>query len=111
MNRLMKELAPYEEKKLLQIGCFNIGCVLTDMEPFYDSSWPDLEYLPMETFDEQLDAAIEKGDLPGLLLGTAEESGMNWSPGKFARIRELGESSLYRVLYRDALYTIYVPEE
>ena len=111
LNRLMKELAPYEGKKLLQIGCFNIGCVLTDMEPFYDSSWPDLEYLPMETFDEQLDAAIEKGDLPVLLLGTAEESGMNWSPGKFARIRELGESSLYRVLYRDALYTIYVPEE
>ncbi len=109
LERLMKELAPYEDEKLLQIGCFNIGCVLTDMEPFYDSSWPDLEYLPMEEFEGQLEEAVREGELPVLLLGTAEESGINWSPAKYQMIQKLGESSLYRTLCVDELYTIYVP--
>ena len=111
LNRLMEELAPYKEQKLLQIGCFNIGCVLTDMKPFYDSSWPDLEYLPMREFKEQLENALADGQAPVLLLGTVEESGMNWSPSRYAMIKELGESSAYRTLYVDELYTIYVPVE
>ena len=111
LNRLMEELAPYKEQKLLQIGCFNIGCVLTDMKPFYDSSWPDLEYLPMSEFKEQLENALADGQAPVLLLGTVEESGMNWSPSRYAMIKELGESSAYRTLYVDELYTIYVPVE
>ena len=109
LDKLMEVLKPYEEEKLLQIGCFNIGCVLTDMEPFYNSSWPDLEYLPMEEFEGQLARAVEEEELPVLLLGTAEESGMNWSPSKYQMIQQLGESSLYRLLYVDPLYTIYVP--
>ena len=109
LNRLMEELKPYEEEKLLQIGCFNVGVVLTDMKPFFGSSWPDLEYLPMADFEAGLDEAIENGKLPVLLLGTLEESGMNWSPSKFARIKELGESELYQTLYVDEIYTIYVP--
>ena len=111
LNRLMEELAPYKEQKLLQIGCFNIGCVLTDMKPFYDSSWPDLEYLPMSEFKDQLENALADGQAPVLLLGTVEASGMNWSPSRYAMIRELGESSAYRTLYVDELYTIYVPVE
>ena len=46
-----------------------------------------------------------------LLLGTVEASGMNWSPSRYAMIKELGESSAYRTLYVDELYTIYVPVE
>ena len=111
LNRLMEELAPYQDQKLLQIGCFNIGCVLTDMKPFYDSSWPDLEYLPTSEFKEQLEKALAEGQAPVLLLGTVEESGMNWSPSRYAMIKELGESSAYRTLYVDELYTIYVPVE
>lgn len=109
LNRLMEELAPYQDQKLLQIGCFNIGCVLTDMKPFYDSSWPDLEYLPTSEFKEQLENALAEDQAPVLLLGTVEESGMNWSPSRYAMIKELGESSAYRTLYVDELYTIYVP--
>ena len=60
------------------------------MEPFYDSSWPDLEYLPMEEFEGQLARAVEEEELPVLLLGTAEESGMNWSPSKYQMIQQLG---------------------
>lgn len=110
LDRLMVLLEPYSEYKLLQLGSFNAGCVITDMKPFFDSSWPDLEYLTMDRFNSQLKEGLESGDYPVIILADMEQdmSGF-WNLDKYETAKALGESELYRVLYSDNWYTIYVP--
>lgn len=110
IDRLQELLLPYEEYELLQLGSFNIGCVITDMKPFFDSSWPDLEYLTMDRFHTQLEQGIKEGDLPVIVLGDmkGDKSGF-WNKEKYQIAVSLGESELYQKLYEDQWYVIYVP--
>lgn len=111
IDRLKELLKPYSDYKLLQLGSFNIGCVITDMKPFFDSSWPDLEYLTMEHFNEELEKGISKGDYPVIVLGdmNQDKSGF-WNIEKYNRAVALGESDQYTKLYSDQWYVIYVPK-
>lgn len=110
IDRLQELLSPYEEYELLQLGSFNIGCVITDMKPFFDSSWPDLEYLTMDRFHSQLEQGITEGNLPVIVLGDmkGDKSGF-WNKEKYKIAVSLGESDLYKKLYEDQWYVIYVP--
>lgn len=111
LDRLVDLLEPYKDYELLQLGSFNAGCVITDMKPFFDSSWPDLEYLTMDRFNSQLAKGIEEGNFPIIVLGDMEQdkSGF-WNMEKYKAALELGESDLYTKLYSDEWYVIYVPK-
>lgn len=112
LDQLAELLEPYKDYKLLQLGSFNVGCVITDMKPFFDSSWPDLEYLTMDRFKSQLDQGIKEGDYPVIVLGDMAGDGSGfWNKEKLKIAVELGESDLYTKLYADKWYVIYVPKQ
>lgn len=112
INRLAELLEPYKDYELLQLGSFNVGCVITDMKPFFDSSWPDLEYLTMDRFNSQLKEGLEKGNYPVIVLGDmAQDQSGFWNKDKRKIAVELGESDLYTKLYADEWYIIYVPKK
>lgn len=110
IDRLQELLEPYDTYELLQLGSFNIGCVITNMKPFFDSSWPDLEYLTMDRFESQLKKGIEEGNLPVIVLADikGDMSGF-WNKEKYKIALSLGESERYQKLYEDQWYVIYVP--
>ncbi|MFA9376718.1 MAG: hypothetical protein ACERKZ_08185 [Lachnotalea sp.] len=110
LDRLLDLLEPYQDYELLQLGSFNVGSVMTDMKPFFDSSWPDLEYLTMDRFNSQLAKGIEVGNYPVIVLGdmNQDKSGF-WNMEKYQAAIKLGESDLYTKLYADEWYVIYVP--
>jgi hypothetical protein len=112
IDRLELLLEPYQDYELLQLGSFNVGCVITDMKPFFDSSWPDLEYLTMDRFHSQLKEGLEEGNYPVIVLGdmVQDQSGF-WNKDKLRIAVELGESDLYTKLYADEWYVIYVPKK
>ncbi|MGN0334359.1 MAG: glycosyltransferase family 39 protein [Lachnospiraceae bacterium] len=109
VNRLMKLLEPYEEKELLTIGAFNIGCNVTDMKPFFDSAWADLDYLTMEEFHEVLQEKLAEGNVPVIVIATEKINGPYWVPEKIEYLEELVSSELYGTLYTDEWYSVYVP--
>jgi hypothetical protein len=112
LDRLVELLKPYNDYQLLQLGSFNAGCVITDMKPFFDSSWPDLEYLTMDRFNSQLEKGIEEGNYPVIVLGdmNQDKSGF-WNMDKYEIAVSLGESEKYSKLYEDEWYVIYVPRQ
>lgn len=112
IDRLQELLEPYNEYELLQLGSFNIGCVITDMKPFFDSSWPDLEYLTIDRFNSQLEQGIKDENLPVIVLGDMEGdmSGF-WNKDKYNIAVSLGEGDKYTKLYEDQWYVVYVPNQ
>ncbi|OYO90929.1 hypothetical protein CG709_12965, partial [Lachnotalea glycerini] len=102
IDRLQVLLKPYNNYELLQLGGFNIGCVITDMKPFFDSSWPDLEYLTMDRFKDQLSEGMQKENYPVIVLGdmNQDKSGF-WNMDKYSIAVSLGESDKYTKLYED----------
>ncbi|RDY31791.1 hypothetical protein [Lachnotalea glycerini] len=112
IDRLQVLLKPYNNYELLQLGGFNIGCVITDMKPFFDSSWPDLEYLTMDRFKDQLSEGMQKENYPVIVLGdmNQDKSGF-WNMDKYSIAVSLGESDKYTKLYEDKWYVIYVPKQ
>jgi hypothetical protein len=111
LDRLTELLEPYKDYKLLSLGGFNVGYVITDMKPFFDSSWPDLEYLTMDRFQGQLAEGIQEGNYPVIVLGDmAQDQSGFWNKEKLKIAVELGESDLYTKLYSDKWYVVYVPK-
>lgn len=112
IDRLEELLAPYEEYKLMTLGSFNVGYVITDMEPFFNSSWPDLEYLSLKEFNEYLENAKISGDYPVIVMGDmAQDMSGYWNMDKYYRTLEFANNEVYEKLYEDKWYTVYVPKK
>lgn len=111
VNRLIGLLEPYEELELLTIGAFNIGCNVTDMKPFFDSAWADLDYLTMEEFTQVLQEKIEAGQLPVIVIGTEKINGDYWVPEKIEYLETLTKTELFETKYQDEWYAVYVPAQ
>lgn len=109
VTRLMELLAPYEDRELLTIGAFNVGCNVTDMKPFFDSAWADLDYLSMEEFHSVLEEKISQGNVPVIVIATEKINGAYWVPEKIEDLKELVATDLYQTLYSDEWYSVYVP--
>lgn len=111
LNRLMEQLAPYEDHELITIGNFTAAQAMTDMKPFFRSSWPDLDYLVNSLFEETLTEKLDAGIYPVVVIATEEVNGAYWMPEKVERLRELVAEEPYVKLYEDHLYSLYVPVE
>lgn len=111
INRLIKLLAPYEDKELLTIGAFNVGHNVTNMKTFFDSAWSDLDYLSMEEFQTVLDTKLSAGELPVIVIATTEINGAYWVPEKIEILEELVQTELFETIYTDKWYSVYAPVE
>ncbi len=110
LNRLQEQLAPYGEYELITIGNFTAAQAMTDMKPFFRSSWPDLDYLVDSLFEETLKEKLARGIYPVVIIATEEVNGPYWMPEKVEILEELVSGEPYRKLYGDHLYSLYVPE-
>lgn len=110
IDDLEKLLKPYSEYKLMTLGSFNIGYVITDMEPFFNSSWPDLEYLSLDEFKEYIQAAKDLGEYPVVVMGDMERNMSGyWNMDKYNITMELVKSDAYKEIYSSPLCQVYVP--
>ena len=109
IHRLMELLAPYDDKELLTIGAFNVGHNVTNMKTFFDSAWSDLDYLSMEEFNTVLETKISQGNVPVIVIATTKINGPYWVPEKIEILEELVQTDLYKTLYTDEWYSVYVP--
>lgn len=109
VNRLIELLAPYGDCELLTIGAFNVGCNVTDMKPFFDSAWADLDYLSMEEFHRVLEQKLAAGNVPVIVIATEKINGAYWVPEKIEELQALTATELYETLYSDEWYSVYVP--
>ncbi len=110
IDRLEELLTPYSEYKLMTLGSFNIGYVITDMEPFFNSSWPDLEYLSMTEFEEYIENAKETNEYPVIVMGDmAQDMSGYWNMDKYYATLEFANCGAYEKLYEDKWYTVYIP--
>lgn len=109
IHRLMELLAPYEDKELLTIGAFNVGHNVTNMKTFFDSAWPDLDYLSMEEFNTVLEMKISQGNVPVIVIATTKINGPYWVPEKIEILEELVQTDLYETIYTDEWYSVYAP--
>lgn len=110
LNRLQEQLEPYEDYELITIGNFTAAQAMTDMKPFFRSSWPDLDYLTMELFEETLEEKLARGIYPVVVIATEEVNGAYWMPEKVEILEELVSEEPYEKLYEDHLYSLYVPK-
>ncbi len=110
LNRLKEQLAPYEACELITIGNFTAAQAMTDMQPFFRSSWPDLDYLVDSLFVETLEEKLARGIYPVVIIATEEVNGPYWMPEKVEILEELVAREPYVKLYEDHLYSLYVPE-
>lgn len=110
LNRLQEQLAPYEDYELITIGNFTAAQAMTDMKPFFRSSWPDLDYLVDSLFEETLREKLAEGIYPVVVIATEEVNGPYWMPEKVEILEGLVAKEPYEKIYGDHLYSLYVPE-
>ncbi len=110
LNRLQEQLEPYEDYELITIGNFTAAQAMTNMKPFFRSSWPDLDYLVDSLFEETLEEKLGNGIYPVVIIATEEVNGPYWMPEKVEMLEQLVAEEPYRKLYEDHLYRLYVPK-
>lgn len=112
LENLVGILKPYEEYQLIALGDFAIGYVITDMVPFFSSTWPDLTSFTIENFQKQLETKLEQHIYPVVVLADVYQKGEYRSKEKIEMVRDyISKSKKYEMTYEDGYYSIYVPVE
>lgn len=111
INELEKELDSLNQEYLLALGDFNIGCVISDMKPFLNRIWLDLESYPEEQFEVDLKRELEEKGEPVILLADVDKNGTYRSQEKYNTTMELIEQKNYSLYYGNDWYRIFVPDK
>lgn len=109
LDELVKVLEPFEDEKLLAYGDFNIGYVITDMEPFFGKIWSDLASYPIEQFEDEMEQGIEKDGYPVILLADIKKNGQYRDMKKLELIEKVIKERTYTVYYENEWYKVYIP--
>lgn len=109
LDELNEVLSNLEGNELLAYGDFNVGYVISDMTPFFERIWSDLESYSLEDFDKDLQAGIEERGYPVILLADVEKDGLYRSAEKLQLIQDVMEEGNYEVYYENEWYQIYIP--
>lgn len=110
IDELERELDSLDNKYLLALGDFNIGCVISDMKPYLDKVWVDLESYPEEQFNIDLKKSLKEKGEPVILLADIDKNGVYRSQEKYDKIIELIEQRNYKLHYDNGWYRIFVPD-
>ena len=112
LEKLVGILKPYDEYQLIAMGDFAIGYVITDMVPFFSSSWPDLTSFSIERFRKEIEKKQEQQIYPVIVLADVYQTGKYRSQEKIEMVMEfISKSEKYKIKYQDEYYRIYVPIE
>lgn len=109
LENLVKILEPYNDCEMITLGDFAIGYVITDMVPFFTSTWPDL--IGLEIFQTQMEMKLEQDMYPVIVLADVYQTGEYRSPEKVEMVLDVIErSEKYKTAYENEYYRIYVPK-
>ena len=112
LKKLVRILDPYSEYQLIALGDFAIGYVITDMVPFFSSSWPDLTSFGIEKFQKELEKKQEQQIYPVIVLADVYQTRIYRSQEKINMVMEFAsKSEKYKMIYQDEYYCIYAPIE
>ncbi|MCB6203662.1 glycosyltransferase family 39 protein [Extibacter muris] len=110
IDELQMVLEPYNEMSLLTYGDFNIGCVITDMQPFISRIWVDLEGYSIESMKKDLRSGIKKRGYPVIVLADLDKNGVYRDASKLNLIESVILEGEYRLLYTNDYYKVYIPK-
>lgn len=108
INQLTEELESFTGEYLLTLGDFNIGCVVSDMKPFLNNVWIDLESYSATQFRKDLAEGLEEKGYPIILLADIEKDGLYRSEEKLEMIENILKDGNYKIYYQNEWYKIYV---
>lgn len=112
INSIITNLEPYSDKELLTFGSFTIGTLITEMKPFFTTTWPDLDSFGYLKFKDQLERKRQQGILPVILIGQFEGAEYR-SQDKYDELMNFIRNNNYEKINQDGLiegvYDFYVP--
>lgn len=112
LDNLVEILEPYGDYELITLGDFSIGYVVTELVPFFTSTWPDLVSFNIESFQRQMEIKLEQDMYPVIVLADVYQTGEYRSPEKIEMVLDVIEKSeKYEIAHEDEYYCIYVPIE
>ncbi len=110
LENLVRLLKPYDDCQLITLGDFSIGYVITDMIPFFSSSWPDLESFEIKNFQKEMKEKLEQHIYPVIVLADVYQTGNYRAPHKVEMVLDVVEKTKkYEIVHEDKYYRIYVP--
>ncbi len=107
LNELKAALDTLDETKLLSYGDCNIGYVISDMEPFLERVWIDLDGYSVESLRKDLGTSIEEKGYPVILIADMNQDGQYRSEEKLEIIKDVIKSGQYKKYYENEWYCIY----
>lgn len=111
IDELDDVLKPLEDRKLLAYGDFNIGYVISDMKPFFEKIWADLESYSQEDFKRDIEMGVMEDGYPVILLADVDQNEQYRDMEKLEMIKKTLDKGKYKVYYENEWYHIYIPEE
>lgn len=108
LNNFIEIMKPYKNEELLSYGSFTIGSLLTDMNPFFKTVWPDLASFSLATFQQQLQEKEKSGVRPVIALVSMEKNNSFNDYNKLALIMKFIAVHNYEIKYKDEYFTVYV---
>lgn len=110
LDNLVKILEPYNDYEMITLGDFAIGYVITDLVPFFTSTWPDL--MGLESLQGQMEMKLEQDIYPVIVLADVYQTGEYRMPQKMEMVLDvIARTEKYKIAYEDEYYRIYVPIE
>lgn len=112
LDSFVKILEPYNDYEMITLGDFAIGYVITNMIPFFTSTWPDLTSFSIESFQRQIEVKLEQDIYPVIVLADVYQTGEDNSPEKIKMVLDvIRRSEKYKMAHEDEYYRVYVPIE
>lgn len=80
------------------------------MPPLLDRIWVDLASYPIDTFETELEEAIEQKGYPVVLIADLDQDGEFRSMEKLEIIKDLLREGEYTEYYKNEWFCVYKPE-
>ena len=109
LDELLQVLNEFEGEELLSYGDCNIGQIIADMPPLLSRIWVDLAGYPIDTFETELEEAIEQKGYPVVLIADLDQDGEFRSMEKLEIIKDLLREGEYTEYYKNEWYCVYKP--
>lgn len=101
-------LKDFQGEELLFMGDFNVGCLVSDMVPFFNVPWPDLLSFSAESFKTQLEQKSSQGMYPVVMMADKEKFSLRDISEKEAILREFMKKENYEKYFQDEYISVYI---
>lgn len=109
LDNIYLALMPFQNMELAYIGEFAAGAVVSDMRPFFEKAWPDLQSYPIEQFEDCINRKSEMGIYPVILIADIDGTGTYRDIKKIQMLLDFADKEGYEVFRDEDYYQIYLP--